>query len=138
MNQLNVAEILTSIGELSNNKISFKDDVEIILNHSIQTDKIDLLKTLAFEAKYSNGLLRVITQKDKIIDEEYFQKMKSEYTESVRKLREKLAVLLIDASPFIKEIFETKFLEMSQTGMMNLNKLCADLSYVKLYFNDQK
>lgn len=138
MNQLNVAEILTSIGELSNNKISFKDDVEIILNHSIQTDKIDLLKTLAFEAKYSTGLLRVITQKDKIIDEEYFQKMKSEYTESVRKLREKLAVLLIDASPFIKEIFETKFLEMSQTGMMNLNKLCADLSYVKLYFNDQK
>lgn len=138
MNQLNVAEILTSIGELSNNKISFKDDVEIILNHSIQTDKIDLLKTLAFEAKYSTGLLRVITQKDKIIDEEYFQRMKSEYTESVRKLREKLAVLLIDASPFIKEIFETKFLEMSQTGMMNLNKLCADLSYVKLYFNDQK
>ncbi|MBX3008572.1 MAG: hypothetical protein KF816_11185 [Melioribacteraceae bacterium] len=138
MNQLNVAEILTSIGELSNNKISFKDDVEIILNHSIQTDKIDLLKTLAFEAKYSTGLLRVITQKDKIIDEEYFQKMKSEYTESVRKLREKLAVLLIDASPFIKEIFEIKFLEMSQTGMMNLNKLCADLSYVKLYFNDQK
>lgn len=138
MKELSAAEILAAVDELSNNKINFKDDVEIVLKHSIQTNKLDLLKSLAFDAKYSTGLFRVISQKDKIIDEDYFQKMKNEYTESVKKVREKLSAILIDASPFTKDIIENKFLEMSQTGMMNLNKLCVDLSYVKLYFNDLK
>lgn len=138
MKALSAAEILASVNELSNNKINFKDDVEIVLKHSIQTNKLDLLKSLAFDAKYSTGLFRVISQRDKIIDEDYFQKMKNEYTESVKKVREKLSAIFIDASPFTKEIIENKFLEMTQTGMMNLNKLCVDLSYVKLYFNDLK
>jgi hypothetical protein len=136
MKELNAAEIIRGAEELSNIKINFKDDVEIIVKHSIDSNKLELLKSLTFDAKYSTGLFRVISQKDKIIDDEYFLKMKNEYTDSVKKVREKLATILTDAPPFIKDIIENKFLEMSQMGMMNLNKLCSDLSYVKLYFND--
>jgi hypothetical protein len=46
--------------------------------------------------------------------------------------------LITYANDFLKAIFKNKYFELSQQGIANLNELCSDLSFLKLYLNDNK
>lgn len=131
-------KILDIIDHLSKGKLNFRDDLGRLIELSIKNDKMKILEDLSFQARYAQGLLKIIQNRDNNIDEEYFAKVQNEFTESIQKIKISIELLLSFSSNFIKEIFIEKYLQMSQVSFSNLNKLCLDLSYLKLYFNDMK
>ena len=83
-------------------------------------------------------MLGVIQKREGLVDEEYFSKAEEEFRINMEKIRNCLAELLKGSSDFIRNIFEEKYLMLSQQSLSNLNLLCADLSYLKLYFIDKR
>lgn len=133
-----VNKILTEVGRLSNNRLYFRDDLEILIKIAQQSENLILLEEISFHAKFSNGLLKVIQRKDPVMEETFFLKASSEYKDSLQKVVKLLEELLKDGNDFIRLIFKEKYLELNQQCLYNLNNLCSDLSYLKLYFNDLK
>lgn len=135
---LTTENILIKVTELAENHLQQRDDLKLLIDTAIKQDKIQLLEELSFHAKFSDGLLRVIQRKDSTIDEEYFLKVVAEFKCSVEKVILVLNELLSGASGFIKSILTEKYLQLSQVSLANLNSLCSDLSFLKLFFNDLK
>ena len=135
---LTTENILTGVKAVAENHLLQPEDLEQLIDTAIRHDKIQLLEYLSFHAKFSNGLLRVIQKKDSTIDEEYFLKAVDEYKSSIEKVRIYLEELLSKSSDFIKSILTEKYLQLSQISLTNLNSICSDLSYLKLFFNDLK
>ncbi len=133
--ELQAKELLKSVEEFSNNKLKLKDDLERLIEISISKNRFDLLEKIAFTAKYLQGLFAIIQRGDFVIDEEVFRRYKKEYAENLEQIRLNLQELLIDSSAFYKKIVTGKFLEMTQSSISNLNDLCNDLSWLKMYLN---
>lgn len=133
-----VNKILTEVDRLSNNRLYFRDDIEILIKLAHQSCKFELLEEISFHAKFSNGLLKVIQRKDPVVEEIFILKASSEYKDSLQKVIKLLEDLLKEGNDFIRTIFKEKYLELNQQCLYNLNNLCSDLSYLKLYFNDLK
>ena len=133
-----VNKILTKAERLSNNNLYFRDDLEILINIAQQKGKLELLEKLSFNAKFLHGLLKVIQRKEKLVEETFVLKASNEYKESLQKVMMLLNDLLKDENDFIRNIFNDKYLQFNQQCLSNLNNLCSDLSYLKLYFNDLK
>lgn len=131
-------EIINRVSELSGNALKQRDDLKLLIDTAVTQDKISLLEELSFHAKFSDGLLRVVQRKNSTIDEEYFLKAIDEYKISIEKVRVILNELLSGATDFIKLILTEKYLTLSQVSLSNLNSLCFDLSFLKLFFNDLK
>ena len=131
-------KILTTVEKLSNKHLYFREDLEIIINAAQKRNKFSSLEKLSFNAKFLNGLLKVIQRKEKLVEETFVLKASNEYKDSLQKVMMLLNDLLKDESDFIKSIFNEKFLQFNQQCLSNLNNLCSDLSYLKLYFNDLK
>ncbi len=135
---LNSRDILIKVAEFAGNQLKQSEDLKLLIDTAIKQDKIQLLEELSFHAKFSDGLLRVIQRKDNAINEEYFQKAVDEFQSSVEKVIAILNELLDGETDFIKSILKEKYLQPSQAGLANLNSLCSDLSFLKLFFNDLK
>lgn len=131
-------EILSRIDSLAKGKLNFREDLARLIDLSVQNNKLGVLEDLSFHARYSQGLLKIVQNRDNNINDEYFAKVQSEFTESIVKIKSFIEILLGLSSGFIKEIFTEKYLAMNQLSLSNLNKLCSDLGYLKLYFNDVK
>lgn len=131
-------EIIIRVNDLSGNALKQRDDLKLLIDTAVTQDKISLLEELSFHAKFSDGLLRVVQRKNSTIDEEYFLKAIDEYKISIEKVRVILNELLSGATDFIKLILTEKYLTLSQASLANLNSLCFDLSFLKLFFNDLK
>ncbi len=140
MNELfaDVNKILAEVERLYNKNLYVRDDLEILIKIALQSNKLEMLKELSFNAKFSKGLLKVIQRKDPLIEESFLLKASSEYKDSLQKVIKLLEDLLKGENDFIRNIFKEKYLELNQQCLLNLHKLCSDLSYLKLYFNDLK
>ncbi len=130
--------ILIKVNELAEKHLQHREDLELLIDTAIKQNKISLLKELSFQAKFSSGLLRVVQKKESTIDEAYFLKAVEEYKNSIEKVRTVLEELLSNGSEFIKSVLTEKYLQLNQVSLANLNSLCSDLSYLKLFFNDLK
>ena len=138
-NKKNEIELfINKIEELSEGKILEKEDINRIIELSIENDRLDLLEQLSFQAKYISGLIKIIQGRKEDIEEVYFHTLSEELTEGISKVRDFLDRILDYASEFIKNIFHEKFFAMSQHSLNNLKILCEDLSWVKIYLNDVK
>ena len=126
------------VDKLSNGKLNSRDDLELLIDLALTKDKIKLLEEISFQAKFSVGLLKVVQKKNSIIDEQYFVKAVDEYSLTIEKIKNKLKELISLDSEFIQSVFAEKYFQLSQQSLSNLNLLCSDLSYLKLYFNDSK
>ncbi len=133
-----VNKILTEVDRLSNNRLCFRDDLEILIKIAQLSNKFELLEEISFHAKFSNGLLKVIQRKDPVVEDTFLLKASNEYKDSLQKVVKLLEDLLKEGSDFIRTIFKEKYLGLNQQCLSNLNNLCSDLSYLKLYFNDLK
>lgn len=132
------AEILNEVVKLSDGRINYPDDLERLIDLATSKNKMKLLEDISFHAKFSVGLLNVVQKKDSTIDEQYFVKTVEEYTRAIEKIKNLLKELLSSASEFVQSVFDEKYFQLSQQCLSNLNLLCSDLSYLKLYFNDAK
>lgn len=135
---IKTSEILGEVDKLSNSKIHFRDDLERLIDIALDNDKSQLLEEISFHAKFSSGLLSVVQKKSNTIDEQYFVKAVEEYTRAIEKTTALLKEFISSGSEFIQSIFAEKYFQLSQQSLSNLNLLCSDLSYLKLYFNDRK
>ena len=133
-----VKKILTELDRLSNNRLYFRNDLEILVKITQQSGKYELLEEISFHSKFSNGLLKLIQRKDSVIEETFFLKASNEYKDGLQKVVKLLKDLLKEGNDFIRTIFKEKYLELNKQCLYNLNNLCSDLSYLKLYFNDLK
>ncbi len=131
-------KIISGVEEISNGRLNFKEDLQRLIEASFLNNKMKYLEDLSFQAKYSQGLLKIIQNRDNKIEDEYFVKVQNEFMESVLNIKEILETLLSQSSEFIKQIFREKYLQMTQQSLNNLNLLCNDLGFVKIYFNDLK
>lgn len=134
----NVQEIISAIDVLAKEKLNFREDLGRLIEMAYRNNKMDLLQDLSFQSKYSLGLLKIVQNRDNKIEEEYFSKVQNEFTKSIQKIKSSIESIISSESDFIKQIFNEKYFEMTQTSFSNLNKLCTDLGFVKLYFNDLK
>jgi hypothetical protein len=133
-----VREMLSGVEKLADAKIKSREDLEIIINIAVKDEKLASLEEISFHAKVVYGLFKIIQRKEDVADEEFFSKAAEEYKENIVKLKMLLNYLIGDNNSFIKNIFLEKYFQLTQMSLSNLNDLCSDLSYVKLYFNDKK
>jgi len=131
-------KILSAIDKLSLAKLNFREDLGRLIELSIQNGKMNVLEELSFQARYAQGLLKIVQNRDNKIEEEYFSKVQKEFAQSLEKIKFSIQEILSNSSAFIKQIFSEKYLDMTHTSLFNINKLCSDLGFVKLYFNDLK
>jgi hypothetical protein len=131
-------KILSAIDKLSKDKLNYREDLGRLIELSIQNNKMKVLEELSFQARYSQGLLKIVQNRDNKIEEEYFSKVQKEFAQSVEKIKSSIEEILSNSSPFIKQIFSDKYLQITHASLSNLNKFCPDLGFVKFYFNDLK
>lgn len=131
-------KIISGVEVISNGRLNFKEDLQRLIEISILNNRIKYLEDFSFRARYSQGLLKIIQNRDNKFEDEYFAKVKNEFTESIKKIRSDLEEILSVASDFIKQIFNEKYLQITQQSIANLNLLCNDLGFLKIYFNDLK
>ncbi len=133
-----IEQILNGINNLAKDNLKNKEDLTRIIKATLEHNQLDLLQELSFHAKYIQGLLKIIKTKNEIIDDKYFQNVKTEYTEGIKKVKELLEKIIKPESQFVKNIFSEKYFQLTHQSMSNLTNLFNDLSYIKLFFNDSK
>lgn len=136
--KLEAEKICNCVEDLAKGKLKNKEDLLRLTELALNSNKMQKLEELAFQAKFSQGLLRIIQNRDNTINEEYFTSLKNEYLQSIKLIKNILENLLSDANEFLKTIYKEKFFQFTLQSMNNLNDLCSDLIYMKYYFNDNK
>lgn len=133
-----VEEIIADVEKLSGQVLRTKEDLRLILESAISRQMLDELNDLAFQAKYVTGLQKVIKKREAAIDEDYFKKVGEEFHSSYQKIKSLIQTIFQNSSAFVNDIFAEKYFQLTQSSLQNLNMLCEDLSYLKLYLNDLK
>ncbi|KUG25252.1 hypothetical protein ASZ90_004925 [hydrocarbon metagenome] len=136
--KLQAEEFIIKVDEFSNKRIKNAEDLARLSELFFKEDKFDMLNDLAFSAKYAQGLIKIIRDRSNNFEDDYFEKIRSEYTAAIKKIRKILDEIIGSSSSFLKGIFSDKYLSMTHESLNNLNQLIDDLSWVKLYLNDQK
>lgn len=133
----NTKSILDAVEKLSDGHLQQKNDLEILIEKAFKEDNLSILEELAFNAKYAGSLIRIIQKKEPANDEAFIKKAAAEYNESIQKIKNCLTGLLKN-DVFLLPIFTEKYLLLSRDCLTNMNNLCNDLGYLKLFFNDLK
>ncbi len=136
--KLEAEKICNCVEDIAKGKLNNKEDLQRITELALQNNKIELLEELSFQAKYSQGLVKIIQKRDNKIEADYFAKVQAEMLQSITNIKNLLEELLQYAGDFLKNIYREKYFEMTTQSLFNLNNLCSDLGYLKLYLNDQK
>lgn len=132
-------DFIIAVDEFAKGTLHNAEDLTRIMEVVIKNDKQKQLEDLAFTAKYALGLMKIFQDRsNNEFEDEYFEKIRGEYTEAITKVRSLLEEILSDASSFISGIFKEKYLGMTHGSMNNLNILIEDLSWIKMYLNEQK
>ena len=138
MNQPFSEEIISEVDRLSGGKLNFWDDIESFIRIAAEEGKMETLKEISFYAKFLKSILSILQRKDEIIDGNYLNKAAGEYKTNLRKISGLINELLGNGNAFLKGILNEKYFKLSVESLRNLNLLCSDLSYLKLYFNDRR
>ena len=136
--QLTSSEIFEQIEKLSSCNLKVREDCQRLITFAMDSGKMEELEELAFQAKFITGLVKILKTNDRKNDEIFSLKLNDEFRVSFMKIQNLVRVIVSNSSQFIQDIFEEKYLHLSQESLSNLNKLCSDLSYLKLYLNDLK
>jgi hypothetical protein len=110
----------------------------LILEATVTSQKFDELNELAFQAKYVTGLQKVIQKREAVVDEEYFKKVRNEFQTAYQKIKTSLQSIMGSSTSFVNNIFSEKYFQQTHESLQNLNRLCEDISFLKLYLNDLK
>lgn len=137
-NKAKAEEFCDHVNSFSKNKLNNKEDLVRLTEVIFENDKNDIMNNLVFNAKYSQGLIKIVQQRTNDFEDEYFEKIKAEYTETIKKIKSDLDLIIKDTSSFYKKIFEEKYMQLTHESMSNLKGLIDDLSWVKMFLNDEK
>lgn len=131
-------DFIKNVVKTSKGKLNNTEDLERLAGLAFEFGNFTIFEDLAFHAKYLNGLVRIIRNKDNTLEDEYFVKIKKEYEEHIKKVKELFLIIIEPGSGFIKEIFMKKYFELNVESLERLNSFCEDLEKVKYYINELK
>lgn len=131
-------EFSSHVNTFANGRLNNVEDLTRLTELFFKEEKFDQLEDLAFSAKYAQGLLKIIRDRSNNFEDDYFEKIRSEYTEAIKKIRKILDEIIGSSASFLKGIFSDKYLSMTHESLNNLNQLINDLSWVKIYLNEKK
>lgn len=126
------------VEKFSANKLLVKSDLRTLVSLAINSLNEELFSSIAFTAKYIQGLLRVIQQAGTNPEIKNFQQIKNDLTENMEKISTDLKTLLAGSEIEVKEMFTEKYLALTAESFANLRKLLHDLEWVKIYQNQLK
>jgi hypothetical protein len=126
------------VDEFAKGRLHNSEDLTRLTEVIFKTEKNKLLEDISFTSKYAQGLLKIVQNRSNNIEDDYFVKIRGEYTEAVKQVQSQLKEILEDSSSFIKNIFTEKYLSLTHESLNNLNQLIDDLSWVKMYLNEKK
>ena len=138
LSDFTVNEIIEGVEKAAPNDLNRKEDLERLIALATQSGKYSELEDLSFKSKYLIGLIKVLRSQSVNHDEQYLNKLNGELTSVYSQVQKLVRSLLEGGSSFIRDIFEEKYLKLSYDCLENLNKLCEDLSSLKLFINDLK
>ncbi|OGV08338.1 MAG: hypothetical protein A2499_01950 [Stygiobacter sp. RIFOXYC12_FULL_38_8] len=133
-----VDQIIFEVENLSGGFLKAKEDLRLILEAAVSSQKFDELNELAFHAKYVTGLQKVIQKREAVVDEDYFKKIGDEFQTAYQKIKTLLQSIMGSPTSFVNTIFSEKYFQLTHESLQNLNRLCEDISFLKLYLNDLK
>lgn len=126
------------VDEFAKGRLHNSEDLARLTEVIFKTEKNKLLEDISFTSKYTQGLLKIVRNRSNNIEDDYFVKIRGEYTEAVKQVQSQLKEILEYSSSFIKNIFTEKYLSLTHESLNNLNQLIDDLSWVKMYLNEKK
>jgi len=127
-----------SVEQFSQNNLLQKEDLHWLISIAVSPAKAELFFSMAFTAKYVQGLMRVIQQSTTNPEIKNLQQIKDDLTENMEKISTDLKRYIENEAEDMKHAFEQKYLGMSGEAFMNLRKLLNDLEWVKIYDNHLK
>ena len=126
------------VEKFSENKLFVKQDLLTLLSSAIDSLNEELFFSIAFTAKYVQGLLRVIQQAGTNPEIKNLAQIKNDLTENMEKITDNLKTLIAYSDIEVKEKFEEKYLALTAESFSNLRNLLSDLEWVKIYHNRLK
>lgn len=138
LSKLTVNEIIDGTEKAAPHDLNRKEDLERLIVLVSQSGKYGELEDFSFKSKYLMGLIKVLRSQSVNNEEEYLKKLNGELTLTYSQIQDLMRSILEVGSSFIQSIFEEKYLKLSYESLDNLNKLCEDFSYLKLFINDLK
>lgn len=134
----NAERFCDEVAKFSQNKLLVKSDLQMLVLSAISSLNEELFFSIAFTAKYIQGLLRVIQQAGTNPEIKNLQQIKHDLTENMEKMSSDLKTILAGSEIEVKAMFTEKYLALTAESFANLRKLLNDLEWVKIYQNQLK
>ena len=134
----NAGQFCDEVEKFSQNKLLVKSDLQMLVLSAISSLNEELFFSIAFTAKYIQGLLRVIQHAGTNAEIKNLTQIKTDLTENMEKISSDLKTLLTGSEIEVKEMFAEKYLALTAESFANLRKLLNDLEWVKIYQNQLK
>jgi len=132
------SNILQEVELFVGRSLNQKDDLQLIIGVCLQNNLMEDFEKLAFTGKYVHGLLRVLSNSDKIPEVKSVDHIKKDLSENLEMIISQLKNISIKMSNGDKENIEKKYFEVSKNSFNNLQLLSEDLNSIKKYLNDLK
>lgn len=126
------------VEKFSENKLLVKSDLKLLVLCAVSSLNEELFFSIAFTAKYVQGLLRVIQQAGTNPEIKNLLQIQNDLTEQMERISVDLKTLLAASEKEVKEKFAGKYLALTAESFANLRKLLNDLEWVKIYQNQLK
>ncbi|MCK9209512.1 MAG: hypothetical protein M0P61_01615 [Ignavibacteriaceae bacterium] len=126
------------IEKFSENKLLVKQDLLNLVIIAGRASHEELFFSIAFSAKYVQGLLRVIQQAGTNPEIKNLVQIKNDLAENMEMITADLKTMITNESNEVNEKFEAKYLALTAESFANLRKLLNDLEWVKIYHNHLK
>ncbi|MFA6598835.1 MAG: hypothetical protein WCS69_14015 [Ignavibacteriaceae bacterium] len=126
------------VEKFSNMKLLVKDDLQKLASAAVNSLQQELFFSIAFSAKYVQGLVRVLQQAGTNPEIKNLEQIKNDLTENMEQITATLKILLANESNEVKATLEEKYFSLTAESFVNLRNLLSDLEWVKIYQNHLK
>ena len=147
----NTRKVLSELIEFTGNKIKNHDELALLIEISLIKDNISLFNDITFNAKYLNGLGKILhtgltnikvnkssPELNDALQHDSINKVRNEYKIHLEKFINQLNEFIKPLQGIDEKEFRKKFLSSTQLSMVNLTNLIYDLSWLKKFSNRSK
>lgn len=138
MKNLIVKNLLNEVEEFSNLELKRKNDIQSLLDVSLNNGYEEEFEELIFTAKYIEGLKRVLQKGSEFKEVENLDIVRKDLSENIKKIVEQINLLVKKSSPEVKKHFDETYLGLTPQCFANLNQLLSALEWIKKYLNFKK
>jgi predicted nucleic acid-binding Zn-ribbon protein len=133
-----IGKLLKEIDSFSGERLKNRIEIQELLEITATNDKYPVFEELIFNAKYVQGLMRVIKNAVDNPEIKNLEQIKEDLSKNIEKVYGLIRELISSLDSELIQKYERNFLEMSGNSFTKLNNLMIDLEWTKMYFNSIK